>query len=485
MATGVNEEADLTLKNDSIGEPEWQHVRDRLRDTYGDAVFKSWLSPIRFDGINNGQAQLTVPTRFMREWINANYLDTLKRYWNTENKRVYSVNLMVRQEMNNAAESRLSDNEIISVVPAAPVVAMPTIIVPSPVKETEASTAPMSSPLDPRFTFENFVVGKPNELAFAAARRVSESVSIVPGCNPLFLYGGVGLGKTHLMHAVAWHILRTNPERKVMYLSAEKFMYQFIRALRFNQAIAFKEQFRSVDVLMIDDVQFISGKDSTQEEFFHTFNALIDQNKQLIISADRSPSDLDGIEERIRSRLGWGLVADLHATSYELRLGILQTKVEKLRDVFIPPVVLEFLARKITSNIRELEGALNRVVAHGTLVGAPITLETTQDVLKDLLRANDKRVSIEDIQKSVAEFFHIKVSDMHSARRSVAVARPRQIAMYIAKQLTTRSLPEIGRKFGGKDHTTVMHAVKRIEELMQGDIELKNDVELLKRMLQS
>lgn len=484
MATGL-EETTLIQKEDSVTDSEWQHVRDRLRETYGEAVFKSWLNPIRFDGISNGQAVLTVPTRFMREWINANYLDTLKRYWNTENKRVYSVNVMVRQEMNKAAESQLADNEVISIVPAAPVVASPVANFTAPSRETEASTAPMSSPLDPRFTFENFVVGKPNELAFAAARRVSESVSIVPGCNPLFLYGGVGLGKTHLMHAVAWHILRTNPERKVMYLSAEKFMYQFIRALRFNQAIAFKEQFRSVDVLMIDDVQFISGKDSTQEEFFHTFNALIDQNKQLIISADRSPSDLEGIEERIRSRLGWGLVADLHATSYELRLGILQTKVEKLRDVFIPPVVLEFLARKITSNIRELEGALNRVVAHATLVGAPVTLESTQDVLKDLLRANDKRISIEDIQKSVAEFFHIKVSDMHSARRSVAVARPRQIAMYISKQLTTRSLPEIGRKFGGKDHTTVMHAVKRIEELMQQDAELKNDVELLKRMLQS
>lgn len=480
MVQHMNERVEIVEKENALIDPSWQHVRERLKETYGEAVFKSWLNPLRFDGISNGQATLTVPTRFMREWINANYLDTLKRYWGAENKRVYSVSVVVRQENSQAAASRLTGEEPIIV---APLLAAPAPII--PVKEAEIATAAMSSPLDPRYTFENFVVGKPNELAFAAARRVSESASIVPGCNPLFLYGGVGLGKTHLMHAIAWHILRTNPERKVMYLSAEKFMYQFIRALRFNQAIAFKEQFRSVDVLMIDDVQFIGGKDSTQEEFFHTFNALIDQNKQLVISADRSPSDLDGIEERIRSRLGWGLVTDLHATSYELRLGILQTKVEKLRDVTVPPVVLEFLARKITSNIRELEGALNRVVAHATLVGRPVTLESTQDVLKDLLRANDKRVSVEDIQKSVAEFFHIKVSDMHSARRSVVVARPRQIAMYLSKQLTTKSLPEIGRKFGGKDHTTVMHAVRRIEELMQNDGELKTDVELLKRMLQS
>ena len=341
----------------------------------------------------------------------------------------------------------------------------------------------MGATLDPRYTFENFVVGKPNELAHAAARRVAESEQVVPGCNPLFLYGGVGLGKTHLMHAIAWHIRRNNPKRRVLYLSAEKFMYQFIKALRFKEALAFKEYFRSVDVLMIDDVQFISGKDSTQEEFFHTFNALVDQNKQLIISGDRSPSDLEGIEERVRSRLGWGLVADIHATTYELRLGILQSKIDQMKGVDIPQKVVEFLAHKITSNVRELEGALNRVVAHATLVGRPITLETTQEVLRDLLRANDRRISVEDIQKQVANHYNIKVSDMHSARRSRAVARPRQVAMYLSKKFTPKSLPEIGRKFGGKDHTTVMHAVKRIDELMAADHEFAKDVELLSRRL--
>ena len=259
-------------------------------------------------------------------------------------------------------------------------------------------------------------------------------------------------------------------------------MYQFIRALRYKDTMAFKEQFRNVDVLMIDDVQFISGKDSTQEEFFHTFNALVDQNRQIIISADKSPSDLEGVEERLRSRLGWGLVADIHPTSYELRLGILQSKAESLR-AHVPPKVLEFMAHKITANIRELEGALNRIVAHAELVGREITLDTVQELLRDLLRASDRRISIDDIQRKVAEHYNIRVADMHSARRARLIARPRQVAMYLAKQLTARSLPEIGRKFGGRDHTTVMHAVRKIEELCTGDVSFAEDVELLKRML--
>ena len=326
------------------------------------------------------------------------------------------------------------------------------------------------------------MVGKPNELAFAAARRVAESETVP--FNPLFLYGGVGLGKTHLMHAIAWNLREKHPQRRVLYMSAEKFMYQFIRALRFKDTVAFKDQFRSVDVLMIDDVQFISGKDSTQEEFFHTFNALVDQNRQVIISADKSPNDLDGLEERLRSRLGWGLVADIHPTTYELRLGILQSKAERVVTA-IPPKVLEFLAHKISSNVRELEGALNRIVAHSDLVGRAVTLETTQEVLHDLLKANDRRITIEEIQRKVASHFNIRIADMHSARRSRSIARPRQIAMYLAKQLTQRSLPEIGRKFGGRDHTTVMHAVKKVDELRAADRHFDEDVDMLRRMLES
>jgi chromosomal replication initiator protein len=293
----------------------------------------------------------------------------------------------------------------------------------------------------------------------------------------------VGLGKTHLMHAIAWHIRQYQPQRRVLYLSAEKFMYLFVRALRFKDTVAFKDQFRSVDVLMIDDFQFISGKESTQEEFFHTFNALVDQNHQVIISADKSPSDLEGLEERMRSRLGWGLVADIHPTTYELRLGILQSKSEQM-GAQIPLKVIEFLAHKIVSNVRELEGALNRIVAHSTLVGRSISLESTQDVLRDVLRANDRRLSADDIQKAVATHYNIRVSDMHSSRRLRTVARPRQVAMYLTKMLTSLSLPEIGRKFGGRDHTTVMHAIKKVDELILQDRELAEDLDILKRTLQ-
>jgi chromosomal replication initiator protein len=335
--------------------------------------------------------------------------------------------------------------------------------------------------LDPRFTFETFVVGKPNEFAVAAAEKVASSPK--PPFNPLFLYGGVGLGKTHLMHAIAHRVKQVDPIRRVVYLSAEKFMYQFVRALRSKDTMTFKELFRSVDVLMVDDVQFISGKDSTQEEFFHTFNTLVDRGRQIVISADRSPSDLSGLEERIRSRLGWGLVADIHPTTYELRLGILQAKAEQLR-VEIPQRVVEFLASRITSNVRELEGAMNRIVHQASLTAKPISIDMAQEVLKDLLRANDRRVTIEEIQKAVVEHYSIRMADMTSARRSRAVARPRQVAMYLAKQLTPRSLPEIGKKFGGRDHTTVMHAVRQIERLSNEDRGIADDLESLKRKLQ-
>jgi chromosomal replication initiator protein len=338
----------------------------------------------------------------------------------------------------------------------------------------------LQSPFDPRFTFDTFIVGKPNALAHAAAMRIVECQNVP--FNPLFIYGGVGLGKTHLMHAIGWAMKQQWPGKRVMYLSAEKFMYQFVRALRSKDTMAFKESFRSVDVLMIDDIQFISGKESTQEEFFHTFNALVDQNKQIVISADKAPSDLLGLEDRLRSRLAWGLVADIQPSTYDLRLGILQSK-RALANANVPDAVLEFLALKVTSNIRELEGAMNRIVAHADVTKQPITLETTQEVLQDLLRAHDRRITIDEIQRKVAEHYNIRMTDMHSARRARNVARPRQVAMYLAKQLTARSLPEIGRKFGGRDHTTVMHAVRKIEELIADDAQIAQDVEIVRRAL--
>ena len=482
MDMAIPSRAELHTMDDLLAQA-WERISAKLNTMFGDAIYRSWLKPIHFTGSNGGKIFLSVPTRFMREWINSHYIVQIMQLWEAEQvAEGYSLEIIV------PPPSAVNTN-IQAAAKTEPVQELVTsnVIVSSnwQPSETADSDLQMGATLDPRYNFDNFVVGKPNELAHAAARRVAESAQVVPGCNPLFLYGGVGLGKTHLMHAIAWHIRRTNPNRRVLYLSAEKFMYQFIKALRCKEALAFKEHFRSVDVLMIDDVQFISGKDSTQEEFFHTFNALVDQNKQLIISGDRSPSDLEGIEERVRSRLGWGLVADIHATTYELRLGILQSKIDQMRDIVIPQKVTEFLAHKITSNVRELEGALNRVVAHATLVGRPVTLETTQEVLHDLLRANDRRISIDDIQKQAASHYNIKVSDMHSARRSRVVARPRQVAMYLSKKLTSKSLPEIGRKFGGKDHTTVMHAVKRVEELMATDQEMANDVELLERILQN
>ncbi len=453
---------------------QWARVRGLMRSEVGDASYRSWLKPLTLIGVDAGEVRVAVPTRFMRDWVVSHYGDRLRALWVAENSDVVSLDVVVEAPRTKPVVRQVG--AVRNQAPVAPVM-HPKIVE----NETKTDLTGISGPLDPRFVFENFVVGKPNELAYAAARRVADSESAP--FNPLFLYGGVGLGKTHLMHAIAHHTRQKFPDRRVVYLSAEKFMYHFIRALRFQDTVAFKERFRSVDLLMIDDVQFINGKESTQEEFFHTFNDLVDNNRQLVISADKSPSDLEGMEERLRSRLGWGLVADIHATTFELRLGIMDAKADRL-GVAIPPEVKEFLAHRITSNVRELEGALNRVVAHATLVGREISLETCQDVLHDVLRANDRRVTIEEIQKKVAEHFNIRIADMHSARRARAIARPRQVAMYLAKQLTSRSLPEIGRKFGGRDHTTVMHAVKKVEELRQTDATFCEDVDLLRRMLE-
>ncbi|MEM0924324.1 MAG: chromosomal replication initiator protein DnaA, partial [Pseudomonadota bacterium] len=343
-----------------------------------------------------------------------------------------------------------------------------------------------SSPLDSRFTFDSFVVGKPNELAHAAARRVAETADA--SFNPVFLYGGVGRGKTHLMHAIGWQMAETFPGRRVLYLSAEQFMYRFIAALRSRDTYTFKQQFRSVDVLMIDDVQFIGGKDSTQEEFFHTFNALVDQRKQIVLSADKSPEQIDGLEMRIKSRLQQGLVVDIHPADYELRLGILQQKVADMRgnypEVEIETKVLEFLAHRISTNVRILEGALTRLFAFASLVNRPVDMDLTQECLADLLKTVERKVTIEEIKKVVSNYFNLRMSDLTSARRARTVARPRQMAMYLCKMLTPKSLPEIGRGFGNRDHTTVIHAVKTIEKLKETDGQLAEDLEALRRHLE-
>ena len=465
---------------------QWKKISGLLRAEFGEAAYRSWLKPMTVHGHREGLVTMAVPTRFMRDWVVAHYADRMSALWGTENPAIRGVDVVVQREgifpcASQPIQARVAGARVMPQIYAQPQAqAVAEVAVDGP-EAAGYSRGDLSAPLDQRFTFDNFVVGKPNEFAYAAARRVADAVKVP--FNPLFLYGGVGLGKTHLMHAIAWYIRERYPSRRVIYLSAEKFMYRFIRALREQNTVDFKEQFRSVDMLMIDDVQFISGKDSTQEEFFHTFNTLVDQGRQIVLSADKSPSDLEGIQDRLKSRLNNGLVADIHATTYELRLGILQSKAERM-SLAIPRKVMEFLAQRIASNVRELEGALNRVVAHAQLIGREISVETAQDVLHDLLRANDRRVTIDEIQKQVAAHYNIRIADMSSARRARAIARPRQVAMYLAKQLTSRSLPEIGRKFGGRDHTTVMHAVRKVEELRAQDAAFAEDLELLRRMLQ-
>ncbi len=440
----------------------WAKVLSALEAALGTNNFSNWIEPLEFAQLSGGVATFDVPTNFIGNYVAQNFGDQIIYHMNKAGEEVQRLQFRV-----------------------------PSQTRPTPAKSKSASKSAKSlqssgAPLDARFTFDTFVVGKPNELAHAAARRVAEGGPVT--FNPLFLYGGVGLGKTHLMHAIAAELKQRSPELNVLYLSAEQFMYRFITALRERKMMDFKQLFRSVDVLMVDDVQFIGGKDSTQEEFFHTFNALVDGQKQIIISADRAPGEIKDLEERIKSRLQCGLVVDLHPTDYELRLGILQSKVDvysaQYPELEISTGVLEFLAHRISTNVRVLEGALTRLFAFASLVGREITLELTQDCLSDVLKASDRKVTVEEIQRKVSEHYNIRLSDMIGPKRVRNYARPRQIAMYLAKQMTSRSLPEIGRRFGGRDHTTVMHGVKRIEELKALDSQIADDLELLRRALQ-
>ncbi|MDI2090302.1 chromosomal replication initiator protein DnaA [Commensalibacter oyaizuii] len=478
-----------TLK--SILEIHWDRICNRLKAEVGEVEYRTWLQQITLGGIEEDELTLYLPTRFLRDWVRSQYNSKLNQLWNTELPQIRRVELAltptsdtpantspVQEEIPSQASKTNDFNPIKKTQKQAP----PTVIEEPEIKEADEGKIPLQTQLDPRFTFDNFIVGKPNEFAYACSRRVAERPSS-PGFNPLFLYGGVGLGKTHLMHAIGFELAKAG-NISVSYMSAEKFMYRFIASIRSQSTIEFKEELRSVDVLMIDDLQFLIGKDNTQEEFFHTFNALIDAGRQIIVSADKSPSDLSGLEDRLRTRLGCGMVADIHATTYELRISILEAKAASAK-VVISPKVMEFLAHKITTNVRELEGALNRLIAHANLFGRPITLEATQEVLHDILKSHERRVTIEEIQRKVSEHCNIRQTDMTSARRARAVARPRQIAMYLAKQLTSRSLPEIGRKFGNRDHTTVMHAISRVSELMEKDSSFAEDVELLRKMLEN
>ena len=451
---------------------DWAVISQRLLKTVGQNNFTTWIEPLVPGPIEDGLATLYVPTNFFGNYVSQNFADLILHEITAEGIEASRLSFTLPPKQAHRPK-------IAKPVPMAPVPQ-------AAAAKADGSSILHTAPLDPKFTFDTFVVGKPNELAHAAARRVAEGGPVV--FNPLFLYGGVGLGKTHLMHAIAQELQKNKPQMNVLYLSAEQFMYRFVQALRDRKMLNFKEIFRSVDVLIVDDVQFIAGKDSTQEEFFHTFNSLVDQRKQIILSADRAPGEIKDLEDRVKSRLQSGLVVDMHPTDYELRLGILQSKLQVQRETYpgldVGEGVLEFLAHRITANVRVLEGALTRLFAFASLVGREIDMALTQDCLSDVLRESERKISVEEIQRTVSDHYNIRLSDMLGPKRLRSFARPRQVAMYLCKLLTSRSLPEIGRRFGGRDHTTVMHGVRRIEELERTDEQIAEDLRLLRRALE-
>ena len=436
----------------------WDIAADRLRKSLGNNNYKSWIEPLQFVGESGGAAEFFVPTSFFGNYVRQHFED--------------QILFQMRESGIDVSRATFSVGRL----DQKPAARLTTPAVVAAVKPRDIQGAK----LDQRFVFENFVVGKPNELAHAAAKRVAEAGPVT--FNPLFLYGGVGLGKTHLMHSIAWELQSNRPDINVMYLSAEQFMYRFVQALRERKMMDFKELFRSVDVLMVDDVQFIGGKDSTQEEFFHTFNALLDRNNQMILTCDKYPKEIDGLEERLKSRLGWGLPVIIDPPELETRAAVLLQKASSM-GVSLPNDCAIYIAQRIRSNIRELEGALKRVVANAKFTNQQIDLALVKDALKDLFVISAKMVSIENIQKTVAEYYNIKLSDLLSKRRSRSITRPRQLAMALTKELTRHSLPEIGEAFNGRDHTTVLHACKKIAELRKESPSHEEDYRNLTRAL--
>jgi len=462
----------------------WQQVKKRLRVELGEDVFSSWFARIELENADNGTIRLSVPTRFLRNWIQSHYSEKVLGLWQAEDPLVSRLELSVRSAtvrplptkpkapdaQLHAREATLNGAEVRASVPFMTV-----------------HEALGGSPLDPRLTFETFIVGRSNTLANAAARQVATSRRGEPLMfNPLYIHSGVGLGKTHLLQAITW--AGNGGERKVLYLTAERFMYGFVSALRTQTTLAFKEAVRAIDVLMIDDLQFLQGR-STQAEFCHTLNALIDAGRQVVIASDRPPADLESLDDRVRSRLAGGLVVEIGSLGEELRLEILKSRIAAAcihhPGFDVPAPVLAFIAKSVTHNGRDLEGAVNRLLAHSKLTGQPVTLEMAEHEMRDLIRpAEPKRVRIEDIQRVVARQYNVSRADLLSSRRTANVVRPRQVAMYLAKVLTLRSLPEIGRRFGGRDHTTVLHAVRKIETLAGNDSAFAEEIESLKRQLQ-
>ncbi|UAT43004.1 chromosomal replication initiator protein DnaA [Anaplasmataceae bacterium AB001_6] len=474
----------------------WNDIQLDLLKICGKDAFESWFKCIILGTIKNNCVYFAAPTEFVKDWIMVNYYDKLLRLWHKHIPEIKSIDIIVKKsepkseiketfvikEEDNKEQITYLESENHDISQKIDKQSIYSKIINND-KESDkdpniidkiSKEDKFKVILDSRYTFSNFIVGKPNNFAFEAAKRVSEMEHPSNDSNPLFLYGNVGLGKTHLMHAIAWNTKKNFKDKKVIYMSAETFMYKYILSLKERTLLSFKNHLRSVDILMIDDLQFISGKESTQEEFFHTFNALIDQKRQLVISADRSPNDLNGVEERIKSRLGWGLVADINPTTFELRMGILQSKLEQL-EIKIPNKITEFIAKNITSSVRELEGALKKVVAHSSLTGQEISLDSTKEILNDLLRTADKTTTIDEIIIQTANHFNIKISEIKSIKRSQKFSVPRQIAMFLAKKMTKNSLPIIGKSFG-RDHATVIHSIRKIDCSIKSDSQLNKSV---------
>lgn len=460
----------------------WHRVKTRLRGEVGEDVYASWFRGVEVGAVADGVIHLTVATRFLRNWLRTHYYDTVLRQAQSEWADAERLEFSVRQPHFTVEPPKEAS--------------LPRAIAPNVVADNAPLAMPLrtgydgfeGSPLDPRLTFGSFVTGETNKLAHAAANQVAlASSSPHSPFNPLFLHGNVGLGKTHLLHGIAWEVKRQKPEAEVLYLTAERFMSGFVQALRARDALAFKERLRNIDILLIDDMEFLQGP-TIQQEFCHTLNSLIDGGRQVVVAADRAPTHLDKLDMRMRSRLGGGLVAEIKAMDYDLRHKILEQRASKAcsatNGLEVSDTVLAFLAERLTESGRELEGAIHRLRASYQLTDEPVTIAVAEQIVRDLMRgAEPRRVRIDDILRTVSKHYGVNRSDLLSGRRNRSIVRPRQIGMYLAKLLTSRSLPEIGRRFGNRDHTTVLHAIRKIEQLMSDDTQLREEIELLKRLL--
>lgn len=448
--------------------PLWQETLAHLEQHLNPQHFATWIKPIRLVSIDKDLVRLEVPNRFFLTWIRDNYADQLQETLSTIGAISYRLQIDIASSTGETSES-------------AETTGQPSAAVETP-RTSSVQKHATAYNLNRKYTFEEFVSGSSNQFAYAAARAVANNPATT--YNPLFIYGGVGLGKTHLVNAVGNAILQKNPDMRVCYYTSEKFMNELINSLRYAKMDEFRNKFRSMDVLLIDDVQFIAGKERTQEEFFHTFNSLYESHKQIVVTSDKFPKEIPGLEERLRSRFEWGLIADIQPPDIETKQAILKIKAEQ-NGIQLPEDVALFLANSVTSNVRELEGYLIRIGAYASLTATPISLQMAKEVLKNILVEKRRELTVEEIQKMVASHYGIKISDLKSAKRLKALVLPRQVAMYLARQLTSSSYPEIGEKFGGKDHSTIIHAIKKIEQCMENDLQLNATVNSLRQALEN